>query len=335
MRKYFLYELKKHLWTLVILTALCAVPYVMNMATMRMYYVSTVTDPMKVVLDSGINGVFIPLLILLFAVPILMYSFKMSKRGVDGYYSLPLKKEKMYFVLTMVGLILVLVPYTVSFWGGFFTLLCRQGNPYRMGYYVPTYFAGLCFAIFLYGVNAFVFTRANRVSDGVIYMVAYAFVGSAIVRYIESNCLPQGSYIGYRITNAFIFSGGMFQFVDSIQDLICGSSASFRGIGWWFGLTVGAGVICYALFFYLLRFEKGEDAEQNSESWFGYRVLIPVYMSISVGGAVWDSISLIVALVFATVATIVHKRTFRLKGEDFIPSGIGIVLGFLLRVLFG
>ena len=38
MRKYFLYELKKHLWTLVILTAVCALPYVVNMATFTMIH---------------------------------------------------------------------------------------------------------------------------------------------------------------------------------------------------------------------------------------------------------------------------------------------------------
>ena len=34
----------------------------------------------------------------------------------------------------------------------------------------------------------------------------------------------------------------------------------------------------YALMFLLLRQEKAENAEQNSDSWFGYRVMIPLYI---------------------------------------------------------
>jgi hypothetical protein len=146
------------------------------MATFTMWYEWEDWDTgviKQAVQSPNVSLVFGELLILLFVVPMLMYSFKMSKRGVDGYYSLPLKKEKLYFVLTMVGLILVIVPYTVAYWSGFLALLCREGNPYQMGYFVPAYFVGVLFALFLYGVNAFVFTRANRTSDGVVFMLSY------------------------------------------------------------------------------------------------------------------------------------------------------------------
>ena len=335
MKKYFLYELKKHLWTLIILTAACTLPYIVNMATSTMWYEYEDWETgilQKVIQAPNLSFVYGALLILLFIVPMLMYSFKMSKRGVDGYYSLPLKKEKLYFVLTMVGLILVIVPYTVAYWSGFLALLFREGNPYQMEYFVPAYFVGVLFAVFLYGINAFLFTRANRTSDGVIFMLAYAIVGYLFICLIDSF-LPPGEYIPYGIEASFFFSGGMFEYASKICRAITGGVADYEYAGWWFGLPIGAGIVSYGLLFYLLRFEKGENAEQTSESWFGYRTIIPVYMALSLGsGMGTDPLGIILIVIAALIATMVHKHTFRLKWKDLLPLACGLVVGLVLMI---
>ena len=342
MKKYFLYELKKYLWTLVILTAVCAIPYIVGVATMEMFYEYTTEygTTVRYIQDSQITNVFIELLILLFVVPALVYSFKMTKRGVDGYYSLPIKREKLYFVATMVGLILVLVPFTVSFWGGFLTLALRAENPYNMSWYVPAYFAGVCFAIFLYGVNAFVYTRANRVVDGLVFMAAYAFIG-----FLANGCLStmcEGMYdrtpevFKSSAAASFLFGGGMFEFLLEITRLIMGRVPDFDSqyAGWWFGLPIFAGVVCYALLFFLLRYEKGENAEQNSESWFGYKTLIPAYVAMLFGcGIAEEIIGFVAVLVAGVVATIVYKRKFRLKLIDWAPLASGLVIGLVFALI--
>ena len=332
MRKYFLYELKKHFWTLVVLTALCAIPYMVNCAAFDMTY----EYGYGITYETGVHepmleNVFVELVLLLYVVPVLVYSFKMSKRSVDGYYSLPLKKEKLYFVATMVGLILVFVPFTVSYWGGFLTLLLREGNPYNMGYYVPAYFGGLCIAVFLYGVNAFAFTRGNRVIDGIVFMAANAFIGLLFIECMEQVIdLP---HYGWRFANTFYFSGSMFTFIGEMTNLIVGQrlEADFSNVGWWFGLPIAAGAVCYALLFYLLRYEKGENAEQASESWFGYKTLIPAYIALCLGtGAGEEIYGLAMLMVAGLVATIVYKRKFSLKLADWAPLAIGLVVGFIL-----
>ena len=335
MKKYFLYELKKHLWTLVILTAVCTLPYIVHMATTMMFYehsspVEYGGEITRYIYGPGIANVFSGMLILLFVVPIIMYSFKMSKRGVDGYYSLPLKKEKMYFALTLVGLILVIVPYTVAFWSGFFTLLFRAENPYNMWYFFPIYFGGVVFAVFLYGINAFVFTRANRISDGVVLMVAYAFVFYLLVNVIDYEVF----HISTRIGINFLFSGGMFEFVSLMEAFVTRATQVYlQYIGWYFGVAVLSGSLCYGLLFGLLRCEKGENAEQNCESWFGYKTLIPAYVFLCAWlGAFEEATGLIFVLVAAVIATIVYKRTFRLKWMDFLPLAVGLVLGVVWLV---
>ena len=336
MRKYFLHELKKHAWLLVVLSVVCSIPYIVNAATMALYIEyenSGITY--RYIQDPGLVNAYVPLLILLFAVPMLVYSFKMSKRGVDGYYSLPLKREKLYFVATLVGLILVLVPYTVSFWSGFVTLLLREGNPYKMGYYVPAYFGGLCFGFFLYGVNAFVYTRANRMLDGVVYMLFYAFVGGLVMEFIENSFDDYWGYFNSSISVSFIFGGGMFEFVEAMSQLIEGYEGRFHYAGWWFGVTIMVGIVCFALFFLLIRYEKGENAEQNSDSWFGYRILIPVYVALSLGiGAGEDPFGFVMVLIAGFVATVVYQRKFSKKLANWAPLATGFVVGIILTILF-
>ena len=336
MKKYFLYELKKHIWTLVILTAVCALPYIVNVATMRMTFIiyPDTAKEQAIIQSPQLSFVFVELLILLFLVPTIVYSFKMSKRGVDGYYSLPLKREKLYLISTMVGLILVLVPFTVSFWGGFFTLLFREGNPYKMGYYIPAYFGGLFFAVFFYGINAFIYTRANRTVDGVVFMGAYALIGFLFLACL-GNTFDVITY-NWRVEECFLFGGSMFAFVDRMCDFIVGGVVRQSYAIWWFGLTFVAGALCYVLFYFAIRFEKGENAEQNSDSWFGYKMLIPVYLVLCFGlGGAEEVLGFVLLLVGGVVATIVYKRKFRLRFIDWLPLIIGLVAGIPLIMLVG
>lgn len=121
MKRYFRYEFVKNLKMLGLLTAICSVVYVVTMASSRLIAPGT-NQPWP----SRISVVYALLGILSFVVPALMYSFKMNKRSADVFYSLPLKREKIYLVKTLVGLILVLLPYTVAYFLGFITVALRE-----------------------------------------------------------------------------------------------------------------------------------------------------------------------------------------------------------------
>ena len=114
MRKYLCYEIKKNIWTLFVLSAVCLIPYVATVSTMLLTYGSEYPANPRL----GIMA--FELIVLAFVVPVYCFSFKMQKRSVDFYYALPLKKEKLYAVKLLVGALLVLVPYTVAYFGGFF-----------------------------------------------------------------------------------------------------------------------------------------------------------------------------------------------------------------------
>lgn len=327
--KFFKHELKKQLWTLVVLSAVCAVPYVVALAAMDLvvrvrlgeggydYYVQS----------PNLGIVFAELGILCFLAPVLAYSFKMNKRSVDAYYALPIKKEKLYLVKTLVGLALVLVPFTVSFFGGFFTIAFRPDCPYKMGLYIPTYFGGVLLGICLFGLNAFLFTRANRLVDGVAFMAAYAFIGLLVLAYYEA---ATGHYLKWRIEECVLTFGPIMIFCDATSHAVRGLDISRMLNAFVFVYPVALGAIGYFLLFFNLRYEKAENAEQVSESWFGYRVLIPAYIALTIGLCDFDLLSLCVIAVCGVVAMVVYRRKFRFSWKWWVMLAGAFALGLAL-----
>jgi hypothetical protein len=333
MKKYFLYELKKNLNPLLFFTAICTILYVTVIATSRLCYVEANDSGEKIGINCSTNiWVVYSLLGLLCAiVPVLMYSFKMKKRSVDAFYSLPIKREKIMLVKTMVGLLLVLIPYTIAYWAGFLTVCCRE-NYFRLGYYVPGYFGGILFGVCLYGVYAFSFTRANSVSDGIVFMLAYTFIGGLLTGSVALN-VDAVSLTGAFESYDFIIFGGLDVFGGNMNNLIRGESVTWRAIT--FVVPIVYAVLSYTLLFVLVKKEKGEDAEQISLSRFGYRALIPLYivafMSMNRNGSI---LNFILILIGAVVATVAYTRKIRFGRKYWAMIGISLVVGFCVGLLF-
>lgn len=334
MKKFFVHELKSFLWAFVLLTVVCAVPYLATVSTMPLYYTywlegiqmnGAPTNPNV----SLVNWLAIALC---FVAPPLVYSFKMSKRGVDAYYALPLKKEKLYFVRGAVGALLVLVPYTLAFWLGFLALVLRAENGFAMGWYVPTYFGFVLYLVLLFGLNAFAYTRANKLADGVVFMLAYAFLGTLAVEYIQQIT---HQYFYWWTTENFSSFGGAAAFTANMNEMIWGHQT--RWSPFTFILPVVYGGAGYALLFALANKEKGEAAEQVCLSWFGYKVLIPLYLAlwIALFGGTIDVFNLCLVAVCGIVAIVVWQRKFAFSWKYWLllagTIGVGILLGWVCQ----
>ena len=327
MKRYFRYEFVKNLKMLGLLTAICSVVYVVTMASSRLVAPGGANRPWT----SQIGVIYTLLGILSFVVPALMYSFKMNKRSADVFYSLPLKREKIYLVKTLVGLILVLLPYTVAYFLGFITVALRE-NYYRLLWYLPGYFGGLFFGICMYGVSAFAFTRANRVIDGVIFMGFYAlvgvFVGDVTLRLIGAG---SSAYAIWKdISESFSPVSCFIQWNENIDSLLRDYEASWNLPMFLFPFLFAA--VGYAAFFFLIRYEKAENSEQNSDSWFGYRTMIPVYTALLIGilGGGWIFVALFA--VSAIVLTVVYTRKVLFSWKYWLMIAIGVAAGLVLNL---
>ena len=336
MRKYFAYAFKKRIWTLVLLCCVCALPYMVMTSSMRMVWEYTGEyDGIKerIIYSPNLSFVLVIGMLLTFITPVMVYSFKMKKRSVDCYYALPLKKEKLYLAETMVGLCLTLIPFTVAYWGGFFALWIRPDNPYHMIWYLPAYFTFLAFLIFLYGWNAFAFTRANSVGDGIVFMFAYTFILFVVTSSVASVFNWEGldwDFCVYTMPPA-----GMFSFGEAIEWLIRGNTEAADWAISGYIIPVILGIFGYFILFFNLRFERAENAEQVSDSWFGYKVVIPVYTICLLG--LWEGLGealLFVMIVLAAViSTIVYQRKFRFSWKYWLMIGGALTLGLIFAAM--
>ena len=267
MMKFFVYELKKNVWTLVVLTALATILYVVVQSASDVIWKSPIGQISVETPQIGV--VYGELGVLCILVPVLIYSFKMNKRSVDEFYSLPIKREKIYLAKTLAGLILVMVPYAVAYWAGFLSVALRE-NYYHLGYYAAGYFGGVLFGLCLYGINSFAFARANRITDGIIFIVAYTFIGWLLAS-VLSEIFPKAQIAA----NEFITYSCLWDFGTNIAVLIKNGVLP-TDARWNYGRTpwppemflypILFAVAAYFLLFFLVRFDKGEDAEQNSDS---------------------------------------------------------------------
>lgn len=346
MRKYFVCELKRNRNALIVLTVLCALLAGVVMMNERLFYNAPLYDenwnyiPGKgrvVNYDGGMNFFCGMLIVLCLFAPVYTYAFKMKKRSVDAMYSLPIKREGLYFVKSLIGLLLVFVPYTVAYLTGVSVVLVRE-NYFALGWYAPFYFASLGLGACLYFTYAFFFTRANTVADGIVFMLAWSFFFElALLLAVQGlNCLGLENWSELIKEHDYLdiqysLLGGVLEATDFFSSLLGKKNVDFDAA---FAQSLAFSVVCggaaCALFFRGLKKEKAENAEQISSSVWGYKFLIPAYVLLCVSNCSAELIVWIIVWIAAIVSFIVYRRSVRLKWFDWASILAGFVLGVLL-----
>ena len=85
------------------------------------------------------------------------------------------------------------------------------------------------------------------------------------------------------------------------------------------------GVACAIGYFYTFKKKGAQLAGEISNSWFGYRLLIPIYgYSLHLLTGIEG---LLTILIFAAmiIGYIIYRRSFKLKTSDLIVTACGII----------
>ena len=341
MKRILLYEFKRNLLPLVIFSvisvALCVI------------------FPMSVMLSDSqgnpINsclGMFVPVLCVLCSVtPVMQCSYRMRRRSVDLWYSVPVSRKQLLFVRTLIGLALALIPYTLGYWLGAMVVALRASV--RFIWYLPCFAVTLLLGVGLYGVNAFLFTRANSIGDGLFFVAAWACILPAVLAAMASLGwdFVYRPFVGgvslQRLSDTVFTYSGMAWGVTPFEYFICADAIDYEtcvracvaSV-----LAVSEAVAAYVLLFVRADRDQAEDAEQISSSWWGYRILIPVYvvclMCFIPPDFRWDNIFLMaIVLVGAFIGFFAYRRSFRLQRSDFISIGVTYAVGILLMLIGG
>jgi len=343
MKKYFLYELKRNRLPAVIITVFSIVLYLLPVAVVD--FRMEVSEWGVYMPPSFIQIPLVTLMVLCTLVPILMFAFKMDSKQVDCLYSMSIKREKLYLVKSIVGLLMVLVPYTLAFWLGF-TVTAIKPNDFVLSGFVTAYFVSIPFAVLLFGFNAFAFSRANRIIDGLIFIALYACAAVFailyfyFIRYHYYNA--GGAFFGqspFDFQNWFSYSP--LAYLLNRQNNIIRRSLfldhEYRWVMYLYAIITG--IAAWAGLFATARLEKAENTERVSSAKFGYSWLIPFYFAIalSFGGAMRSRteqvIYSVLCILAAIVAYIIYRRSFKLKKVDWYSMLGAFVAGIILSVI--
>lgn len=300
--------------------------------------------------ESPMTFIAIIACILCTIIPIIEFSFKMSKISIDQMYSLPIKREKLYIAKFISGFIEVLIPVCAA------TIFCvikvlLTDHMYEMIYFLP-YFGCLVFFMFiLYSTVTFFYTRGNTIIDGIINVVFIIFALEFVLDTADSILWgPITKY--YDAGTAYIYSpiGNITYIFDNML-----SAEAVREIYDTYGtpgsysirttLYIGElvptimlsiiGIGSAILFVVLNKKDKAEDSMQISNSWFSYKVFIPIYFScISLlfmdGG---ELISFVFIFVGTYITYVIYRRSLKINKKDLLVIAICFISMILLYVL--
>ena len=360
MKKPLLHELKRDLLPLVVFIAI-AVVIAVGVAMSS----NDILETGERIENSSIACSAVILCILCTVIPVLQFSYRMKQRSVDLWYSLPITRKQLAFVRTVGGLVLTLVPFTLAYWLSAAAIALRGSELYYF-YYLPAYGLLLLLGAGLFGVNAFLFTRGNTVADGIVFIAAWAcalpLVNMCVFMSVPSyEFSVGGKHLTGDALNALLFTYSPVSTVTRIMhelimagqpqelieiDTLLSSYEYPVQFAFLFALLFGLAESAagYLALFLLADRDKSENAAQVSSSWWGYKVIIPVYaiavyaalvVGFGVGGE-WDVGLLYYTVITAAVVFVlyfIYRRSFRLKKWDIIMVAVILAAGFLLAYL--
>ncbi|MDE6505608.1 MAG: hypothetical protein K2L42_07055, partial [Clostridia bacterium] len=343
MKKYFLYELRKSAPAIAFLTLAMTVWYLSQIlffaeTSLNMFFANVVT----VITFAG----FVAAL-----APVKTFSYRTKKRSVDLFYALPLSHKKILAVKFLVGLVVIYLPYTVAFFIGS-AATAATAHEANAAYCIPLYFASLIPIYIIYSISSFAFTRANKRNDGVLFIIFWFTAVPLVLQVLDRICgacgeptTYFGSYIidsgSYAPTSPLTivteyFGKLIFPSTGELYPVFEAQNEAVRLANLIAGLTVNSLLSIGATvgLFLLEKKTRAENAEQISESLFGYKTMIPLITACALALCIsrYTALNVVVVVIIVLVASAIcmtYRRTVKIGWKQLIILGISIAVGII------
>lgn len=323
MMKMIKFYIKDNLLSLIITTVIATAIAVCVVATNKLVYSTYYSENCA---NKSVFSFFIVLLITLsIAIPISLLIFKMKKIGIDKYYSLPVKKNILYLAKYISGLILMFVPYFISFLFSFIIILIRE-NIYNYGYIWLLFIILLLCAICMYTIVFFTIYCQNTMVDGIIIVgfviVILPMIISTANFFYNSICGLVGSQKYSYFSGAWNYSllSPLINSYNIITNKIAGEIVSVDAnqiIS--FILLFGCAVLAVFAFLFKSKYEKAEDTLERSNSWFGYKLFVPIIAAFLIALLPYIY-GWIVGVSCLYVGLVIYRRSFKLDRASWITT---------------
>lgn len=326
------YFAKKRLLPVLAITVLLSIISIISVLnTTHVRYYSN-----HIYINNGMLTLFTAMIgILAVLISIFEFSFKMNKNTIDAYYSLPIKKDKFFLTKFIVGLFEILIPFTIAYFVMVIFVQFKENEYatlYFFLYYIEIVLAGTLF----YSIISFIYTKANTIFDGLILLLFYTFLGGILAFNIESIIQATGNKEWIYASNYYIFSqlstiGGVNN--DLLAHYSPFSSYELANFITTNVITTVLGILCFYLLIFKNSKEKAENASDLTESYCGYKSMLPIYivmLLIAFHDYIFEAI-LIVA--FSIFGYFIYNRSFKLSKGKLISYASSVVVGIILSIL--
>lgn len=370
MRNYFKYEVKKSLPQFLILFVLFFVIYVIPTATTNFGNWWQYQDNEA---EFGLEILSFGLIASCLIVPIFKFEYKMKKRSVDLFYSLPISRTKVFAVNFIVGFLEIIAAFTVAYAIGVVISIFRIENIYPW-WYLVLYFASIIPCFMIYSFVTFFFIKGNTTIDGILFvlmaLISLAVFVSFIAGNFTSDIYGYGSNffvftplvkivgalqnkVGWDTNAKPLFNFNVDQMIvyimdDSVEGYHEAIVADYSNVKESVCLIVSSilfvaiSIACTISMFKTEKNVKAENCVQISESWFGYKTFIPFYafMAIENAALYFEELSIILLAVYTFIfylANVVYKRSFKIGKKQVIiiavVTVVAVIFGFVMSIL--
>ena len=330
--KYFLHSLKVALKPMlfIFIVGLLTYPLVVTVMQFDEYSSNQV----------GLSVTFLAFLV--FIVPICKNAYLKKKKTIDYYYSLPIKRVTLMNINLIVGLIEVLVPFVITYFLGMLITMAKT-DMFNYHYYIPLFFTLVGLAISLYVCNFFLATRGNSVVDSILIIALYSCSLWLLFGFIESvfEYTPNVSSEQLITFVPFINVGNYYSRLISDKDGNYGSIGMVLYPHYYLCIIE---LLTYIPLFILTKKDKSERAEQISNSYLGYRSLIPYYLFTLISCIVIGNrgaftiignwfISVLMITAAGLVGYVIYYRKFKIPKRGWLALIISVVSGILFGII--
>ena len=274
------------------------------------------------------------LAVLATVMPFLELSGFKTRRNLDTLFSMPVSRTKMATVHFFNGLLQLVGIYTLCFLSALVRIPSLHFHTSDL--LLPCFAMMLLFGVVIYVLICFVLVQAETTIDGLVLLALYSFP----VPYILISAI--GFFIGFftreyfyhELAMGFFLYNPLFNMASRYSNAIVGykpiNVSTVHSVVYltWLILSVAAAVG------YFLTFarHRAEQVGGLSETFFGYRVLIPLVGIIS---AIVEPIlsTFVMFFIAMVVGYIIYRRSVRLRRSDLImlavTTGVFLISGLI------
>ncbi len=274
--------------------------------------------------ESGLYILAVILGIFCTVIPMLELGEYKNRRNLDALYSFAISRKQLALLHYLSGWIQVIVIYTVTYLGACLTLVTHK-PPFQLIYLLPYYFLSLCIGLIMYSFFLFFFGEANSEADGVLFCVLGIFLVTMIWSLEEEFLIGvfESSWgCAYAPIDALTT---IFQYwIHSPEE---GSWLARIYLSEWYMFIPWSviGIACAFGYFFTFSRKPAEKNGDISNSWFGYRTMIPIYgFFLAVNPFGWILVTILMLAGYC-----IYRRSFKLKKSDLIVLGVAILVAFI------